>query len=80
MYWLNRNPDFNNATGFSVTPAGHGNPGESENMFGTSAVFWTATKVDSHFVWGVVLSDAADSFHVAPQHPAYAFSVRCVRD
>ncbi|MDP1726513.1 MAG: fibrobacter succinogenes major paralogous domain-containing protein [Bacteroidota bacterium] len=79
LYWTNRNQKFTNKSGFSIRPAGYGNT-EFENFFGTKAIFWTATKVDSHFVWGTLLADQLDSFRFAPQHPHYAFSVRCVQD
>lgn len=79
-YWKTAKPGFTNSTGFSIRPAGYGNTGEFENLFGTHAIFWSNTKVDTHFVKGFVLSVNSDSMRSAPQHPAYAFSVRCIRD
>jgi len=68
------------ATPFHARPAGYGNEGDFENFFGSRALFWTATRQDSHFVWSRVLLSDQPELRRAPQHPQYGFSVRCVRD
>ena len=80
LYWKNINQRISNKSGFSIRPAGYGNSGEFDNFFGTHAIFWSATKVDSHFVWGFILDEKSDTIRKAPQHPTYAFSVRCIKD
>lgn len=79
-YWNSSELKFSNIIGFSVRPAGYSNTGEFENLFSTHAIFWSVTKVDTHFVNGFVLSQSADSIRKAPQHPVYGFSVRCVKN
>ncbi|HCT30565.1 MAG TPA: hypothetical protein DIW31_07485 [Bacteroidales bacterium] len=79
LFWKSQEQLFTNKSGFSVRPAGYANT-EFDNLFKTHAIFWSATKVDTHFVKGFVLSITSDSIRSAPQHPAYGFSVRCVKN
>lgn len=79
-FWIPANEHFSNSSGFSIRPAGYGNTGEFENRFGTHAIFWSSTRIDSHFARGFVLGASADSIRSAPQHPTYAFSIRCIRN
>ena len=65
---------------FDIQPAGYGNAGDFANLFGSHAIFWSSTNVDTHFVKGYVLPMNNGKLHGAPQHPEYAFSVRCVKD
>ncbi len=64
--------------GLQIRPAGYWNDQSFDNEFGARAVFWTATPQDEHFVWSRVVGEANDALRRAPQHPRYAFSVRCV--
>ena len=80
QYWNLKDPRFSNNSGFSVRPAGYGGDEGWVNLFGIVAVFWSATKVDTHFVRGYALPDTATVMYSAPQHSNYAFSVRCVKD
>ncbi|WP_424961480.1 fibrobacter succinogenes major paralogous domain-containing protein [Ekhidna sp.] len=68
-----------NESEFSVRPAGYGNI-EHPNNFNKSAIFWSSSKEDEHFIWTFILEDDTDSIRKASQHPEYAFSVRCVKD
>ena len=65
---------------FCIRPAGYWNDAGFDNRFGNTAVFWTSTAKDSHFVWSRVLTANSDSLRKAAQHPQYGFSVRCVKD
>jgi uncharacterized protein (TIGR02145 family) len=80
LFWDTKELNLNNKSGFSVRPAGYGNSGEFDNFFGTHAIFWSSTRVYSHFVKCFVLNMTSDSFRCAPQHLTYAFSIRCVRN
>ena len=80
LFWKTTGQRFSNKSSFSARPSGYGNTGEFENLFGTHAVFWSDTKVDTHFVKGFVLALTSDSMRSAPQHPTYAFSVRCIKN
>ncbi len=80
LYWNNNALNFSNASGFSVRPSGYWSDGRFNSLFGSDAVFWTSTRVDNQFVWGVRLRDDSDSVRFAPQHPEFGFSVRCVED
>ena len=80
IYWKTSEKLFSNKSGFSIRPAGYGNTGEFDNLFGSHSIFWSSTKVDTHFVKGFVITLASDSMRSAPQHPTYGFSVRCVKN
>ncbi len=80
ILWTTMDNSFSNSSGFSIRPAGYGNTGEFDNLFGTHAIFWSSTKIDSHFAKGYVLGVASDSMRSAAQHPTYAFSIRCIKD
>lgn len=69
-----------NTNGFSIRPAGYGNNGDFGNLFKQRAIIWSKTKQDTHFVWTFGLQNGIDTFRIAPQHPTYAFSVRCVKN
>jgi uncharacterized protein (TIGR02145 family) len=77
---IHQNQKFTGRTEFPIQPAGYGNTRAFADLFGTHAIFWTSTKSDAHFAWGVVFSINPDSLRIAPQHPDYAFSVRCIKD
>ena len=79
LYW-HTNLRATNETGFSARPAGYWNESGFDNRFGLTAVFWSSTQVDSHFVWSRTLSANHDTLRRAPQHPQYGFSVRCIKD
>lgn len=79
LFWKSQVQIFTNKSGFSARPAGYANT-EFDNFFNTHAIFWSSTKVDTHFVKGFVLSITSDSIRSAPQHPTYGFSVRCVKN
>ncbi len=80
-FWPGRTPSREaERVGFRARPAGYANDQAFDTLFGTRAVFWTATTQDAHFVWSRVLSAGADSLRRAPQHPQYGFSVRCLAD
>lgn len=64
----------------SFPPAGYHNEEGFESFFGSRAVLWTATPQDDHFVWSRVITSAPPYLRRAPQHPQYAFSVRCILD
>ncbi len=76
-YWAEEKNSNN--SGFSVRPAGYGNNGEHNNNFEASAILWSSTKENEHFIWTYILEKGKDSIRVASQHPEYAFSVRCVK-
>lgn len=69
-----------NETGFSARPAGYWNDSGFDNRFGQTAVFWTSTHQDSHFVWSRTISAQHDTLRSVTQHPQYGFSVRCIKD
>jgi uncharacterized protein (TIGR02145 family) len=69
-----------NESYFSIRPAGYGNYGEFNNYFKQRAFMWSKSKVDDHYVWTYVLEDGMDSIRLAPQHPTYGFSIRCVKN
>ncbi len=64
---------------FNLRPAGYGNNGEFDNAFGKNTYFWSKTKDNEHDVWVYVIEAGKNSIRKAPQHPTYAFSVRCVK-
>jgi uncharacterized protein (TIGR02145 family) len=77
--WSPRDTGVTRASGFAARPAGYWSGGEFENEFGRTAVFWSATLADTHFVWTRVLSVDHDSLRRVKQHPGYGFSVRCIK-
>ncbi|MBL7959651.1 fibrobacter succinogenes major paralogous domain-containing protein [bacterium] len=79
LYW-HTDKNATNETGFSARPAGYWNENGFDNRFGLTAVFWSSTQVDSHFVWSRTVSAKHDTLRRAPQHPQYGFSIRCIRD
>ena len=77
-YWQSDNTSSTIAAAFSARSAGYWNDGEFDNRFGKTAVFWSSTPADSHFVWARTLSTNHDTLRRAQQHPHYGFSVRCI--
>lgn len=69
-----------NKTRFSARPAGYWNDSGFDSRFGQTAVFWTSTQQDSHFVWSRTISAQHDTLRRVTQHPQYGFSVRCVKN
>lgn len=80
LYWRISNKSTTNETGFSVRPAGYWNDSGFDNQFGLTAVFWSSTQTDSHFVWCRTFNTNNDTLHRATQHPQYGFSVRCIKN
>jgi uncharacterized protein (TIGR02145 family) len=80
LYWRTSSKNVTNETGFSARPAGYWNDSRFDNQFGLTAVFWSSTQADSHFVWSRTISADHDTLRRVPQHPQYGFSVRCVKD
>ena len=80
ILWCTSRRSGTNETGFSARPAGYWNESGFDNRFGFTAVFWSSTQSDSHFVWSRTLSADHDTVRRARQHPQYGFSVRCVKD
>ena len=78
--WKSQSKITNNESHFTAIPAGYCDDKGAENYFGTRAIFWSSTAVDSSLVWCRVLINNADTTHRAPQHAHYAFSVRCVKN
>lgn len=76
-YWKEK--QNSNSSGFSIRPAGYSNNAEHNNNFEASAILWSSTKENEHFIWTYILEKEKDSVRVASQHPEYAFSVRCVK-
>ena len=67
-----------NDSQFAIRPAGYGNSGEFDNLFGQRSIFWTSNHEGEDY-WTFVLEAGVDTVRKAPQHPIYAFSVRCIR-
>lgn len=78
--WLLPNVGATNHLGFAARAAGYWSGGEFDSQFGQTAVFWSATPQDTHFVWTRTLASGHDSLRRVPQHPNFGFSVRCVKD
>ena len=68
----------NNATGFSVLPAGDFNG--TYNSFGQSTFFWSATVGDNNIAQSRALFYYSTYFLRTYANMSYCFSVRCVRD
>lgn len=80
LHWRTSSRSATNETGFTALPSGYWNDSGFDNRFGLTAVFWSSTQVDSHFVWSRTMSATHDTLRKAPQHPQYGFSVRCIKD
>ncbi len=78
LYW--QGEQNSNQAGFSLRPAGYGNNGEFDNFFAQKTYLWSITKDNEHDVWAYIAEQGKDSIRSAPQHPTYAFAVRCVKD
>lgn len=78
--WPPTTPTAEDAVPFRARPAGYANDQGFDDLFGSRAVFWTATAEDEHFVWSRVLASDRPELRRATQHPQYGFSVRCVGD
>ena len=76
-YW--GNDKNSNVSLFSVRPSGYGNNGAHFNKFNSSAILWSKTKENKHFIWTYIIEKGNDSIRKASQHPTYAFSIRCVK-
>ncbi|MBQ9508155.1 MAG: fibrobacter succinogenes major paralogous domain-containing protein [Bacteroidales bacterium] len=73
----------NNATGFSVLPAGLYYDG-GYSYFGYDAYFWSATQGNDSYAYNRFLryngADVASGYVGSNKNKAYGYSVRCVRD
>ena len=81
-YWKEEERTLAGESAFAARPAGYGNSGEFDNFFGTHAVFWSSSVANATegLAYSYILISGKESYHRAPQHMSYAFSVRCVRD
>ncbi|MEM8897815.1 MAG: fibrobacter succinogenes major paralogous domain-containing protein [Bacteroidota bacterium] len=75
-YW--KGESNTNDAKFSARPAGYGNSGEFDNVFGQRSIFWSSDYEGEDY-WTYVFAIGADTARKAPQHPVYGFSVRCIK-
>ncbi len=66
-------------TAFGVRFAGYASEGAFDSLFGTTAVFWTASPAGLGLAWSRVVTVGQNSLRPATQHTHYGFSVRCIR-
>ena len=79
MLWSAPNTGATNRSGFAARPSGYWSGGEFDALVGRTAVFWSSTPQDTHFVWTRSLATAHDSLRRVGQHPNYGLAVRCIR-
>jgi uncharacterized protein (TIGR02145 family) len=72
------NPNTNNATGFSVLPAGRGF--FNDNSFGDWAYFWSATEVGDYRAYVRYLYSGDLRVNKYYEYKTEGYSVRCLRD
>ena len=78
--WEPPNVGATNKSKFAARPSGYWSGDEFASLFGRTAVYWSATPQDTHFVWTRTLSTAHDSLRRVTQHPGYGFAIRCLRN
>ncbi len=77
---VGNNPSSNNATGFSVMPAGGCYEGTTYKNFGTNGYLWVATKNSEHRIHVYGIGAGRDTIEAAKIPEDRGYSVRCLRD
>ena len=77
--WHTPNAGATNRSGFAARPSGYWSAGEFDDLVGRTAVYWSATAQDTHFVWTRSVASANDSLRRVGQHPNYGLAVRCIK-
>ena len=73
---IGKNLSANNATGFSLQPAGYYEAGQSVKELTNAAVLWTVTNHDYYYS----SNSSTDIVHYSSGSVACGYSVRCIKD
>ncbi len=65
---------------FSALPAGYFSEGGHFDFVNNNAFFWSSTKIDSNYVYGLYLHYNGGGAYLNYNYNDYGFSVRCLKD